>query len=427
MIELWYRLNLFAEKQFLIKDFADGLVVPAHLLAYYEIAMPELLKDCKLPFFVDPMSYVWGLNEVPHSDGGEVKKSFRKLANRLGGIANALGQQRIQTFDENSREFAEFIDKSMQFQLLNMGAEEEPRRQSIERIKRFEETQGIREPGCVPYALIPPYFYFGSVVGNPYSKTLYAAQFARDSSLGKQYRIYPSLCMDAAVLGDNDQLQKITADFKGYPGILVWINDFDETKAPEPQLINFAKFVKAMSSQGSEVINMYGGYFSLMQSYVGMSKLSCGICYSRFKDTQSQASGGGLPLRYYEPHLKTKLTNDLMLRLYSAIPELFSCECPVCSPYVQKLKQAGNKESREQLLLEFFGTPEGGIVDWEKSRLHFLYCQKNEQEQLRKKTIKQALSDLRDTHALLERKKFDPFTYGSYDHLITWANCLERV
>jgi hypothetical protein len=427
MIELWYRLNLFAEKQFFRKEVADGLIVPAHLLAYYEIAMPELLRDCKLPFFIDPMSYVWGLN-APRSDGGDLKKSFKKLAKKLDcELANTLGQQLIQTSKENSQEFAEFISKTIQCQLLNVSTEEDPRRQSIERIKRFEEALGDREPSCAPYALIPPYFYFDNVVGNPYSKTLFAAQFARDSSLSKQYRIYPCLCMDATVLRDQDQLRKVIADFKRYNGINLWINDFDETKANERELVDFAKFVKEMNSQGAEVINLYGGYFSLMLSYVGMSKLSCGICYSRSKDVLSQASGGGLPLRYYEPHVRTKLTNELMIRLYSDIPELFSCECPVCSEYGRKFKQARNKEDKEKLLLEFFGTPEGGFIDWEKSRLHFLYCQKNEQEQLRKKTVKQTLSDLRDTYAFLKRKNFDTFKYGSYEHLNAWADCLERV
>lgn len=248
MTELWYRLNVFAEKQFFNKELADGLIVPANLISYYGIGMPELLADCKLPFLIDPTSYVWGINP-PVLDSGGLRKSFKKLVEKLDcKAASMLGHQRIQTLDEKSPEFAEFVRKFLQLQLFNVPLSDGPRRQSIDRIKRFKEGSTSKEPTCLPYAIVPPYLYFENVVGNPYNKTLFAAQLAKD--LDNQHKIFPCLCMSRSILADNDQIDIIFRDFQTFDGIILWINNFDETKASFDELVNLTKFIKKMSSRG---------------------------------------------------------------------------------------------------------------------------------------------------------------------------------
>jgi hypothetical protein len=436
MIELWYRFNLFAERQFFEKELnlADGLMVPLNLVAYYGIAIPELLRDCNLPFLIDPVSYYWGISRPPVPSGGKQKKSFAKLTERLDTtVASMLGKQPVQTLREGSPEFDELINRFMQSQFLFESTEKQPRRQSIERIKRKIGKIPEKEQACIrPYALIPFYLLFNNVEGNPYSKTVYAARFAKDSSYGNQYRIYPCLCMDRSILTDEGQLEKIVDDFKEYKGIILWINNFDETDASLEELTNVVHFIHNISRQKTEVINFYGGYFSLMLSYVGLSKLSCGICYSRSRDASSQASGGGLPLRYYEPHLKIKLPNEDVFRLYSDIPELFTCDCPICSDYARKVAQAGNTEDKGHLLQEFFvGDPqkeEGGFIDWTRSRLHFLHSQKLEQRELEQRSRIETIANIEATYNHL-KTHLDPIKYGikPFEHLKLWADSLKQI
>lgn len=435
MIELWYRLNLFAERQFFKKEYTDGLIVPLNLVAYYGIAMPELLHDCNLPFLIDPVSYYWGMDRPQVLSKGSLKKSLVKLTQRLDcTMASMLGKQPIQTLKEGSPEFDELVNRFMQAQLLSESAEKQPRRQSIERIKRGIGKTHEKEQTCIrPYALIPFYLHFNNVEGNPYNKTVYAAKFAKDSNYGNQYNIYPCLCMDRTILADEEQLEKIVKDFEEYKGLILWINDFDETGASLKELVNLVHFIHNISKQKTEIINFYGGYFSFMLSYVGLSKLSSGICYSRSRDAFSQASGGGLPLRYYEPHLKVKLPNEDVFRLYSDRPELFTCDCPICSDYAGKVAQAGNTEDKGHLLQEFFvGDPqkeeEGGFIDWTRSRLHFLHSQKAEQKELGEKSREETISNIETTYNLLKRR-VDPIKYGikPFEHLKLWAESLKQV
>ena len=430
MTELWYRLNVFAEKPFFNNKFADGLIVPANLIAYYEIAMPELLNECRLPFLIDPMSYVWGI-DAPISENGGLRKSFTKLVEKLNcSTASMLGNQKIQTIREGSSEFDEFILNFLRLQMINMPTSVSPRRQSIDRIKRFKQKEVLKESSCFPYALIPPYFYFETIIGNSYQKTLYAANKAKDT-FAEKHKIFPCLCMSKNLLAEEEYIRTLVQDFKDFDGVNLWISDFDETYANLIELSNFSKLIKGISESELEVVNFYGGYFSLMLHHVGLSKLSCGICYSRSKQVQSPQGGGGLPIRYYEPHLKRKLPIADMALLYSEIPELFTCTCPICSSYSEQFTTK-SKDDRDKILVDFFtgkksqdGKTTHGVIDWEKSRLHFLYTQKAEKEQIESESLSDTIDSIRENYTLLKKKQLKEFRYGSYEYLKLWADSLQ--
>jgi hypothetical protein len=433
MTELWYRFNLFGEKQFFETNLVDGMVVPAHLVAYYEIAIPEMLQEVELPFLIDPVTYVWNIHRHYICKEGELKKSYLKLVEKLDcKIAQLLGKRRIQNIATHSLAFREFIDSVLSFQLLEEKGKKPARRSSIERIKRYRnevEPKKIR-----PYALIPPYFYFTKVSDDLYEKTLYAAEFAKASNYAETNRIYPCLCIDRSLLSREDQLDAIINDFKDYEGIILWVSNFDEIEASLDELDNFANFVSCFNKEDTEVINFYGGYFSLLLNNIGLSKLSCGICYSRFRNVLSQAGGGGLPLRYYEPNLKVKLLADDMIRLYSTLPELFICDCPICSEYFESFQKAKTRNDKEQLLNNFFGIYRGrnilknGVIDWEKSRYHFLHSRKKEQKEIESKNIQQVISNLEAKYKLLKKKRLDLTAYrkpSSLEYLEFWAKSVK--
>ena len=432
MTELWYRLNVFAEKPFINDKFADGVIVPANLIAYYEIAMPELLNECKLPFLIDPMSFVWGIDAPISDDGKGLRKSFTKLVEKLNcSTASMLGKEKIQTIQVGSSEFDDFILNFLRLQMINTPTLSSPRRQSIDRIKRFKQKQVLNESACFPYALIPPYFYFETVIGNSYQRTFYAANKAKD--FFSERKIFPCLCMSKSVLAEDDYIETLVDDFKGFAGINLWIDDFDETNASFRELTNFSKLIQRFRENQLEVVNFYGGFFSLMLHHAGLSKLSCGICYSRSKQVQSPQGGGGLPIRYYEPHLKRKLPIADMAIIYSEIPALFTCSCPICSTYSENFA-AKSKEDRDRILVDFFtgkkssdGKTTHGVIDWEKSRLHFLYSQKAESEQIENESLNSTLANIRENYDLLKRKQFNDFRYGSYEYLRLWADSLQLL
>lgn len=438
MTGLWYRFNFLGEERFFEKKtLIDGLIVPAHIIAYYELAIPKFLTKLNLPILVDPMTYVWGIEPSCISKEGELKKSYKKLVKKFDcKIASILGEQKIQGIEQDSPEFREFVDKVLKFQLFVGGIRKTPRRHSMERIRRYREKAKSEEQAYIqPYALIPPYFYFSTTLGPAYQKTVYAAGFAKDSDYGKKYKICPCLCVDKLLLTDDDQQDRIIKDFKDYSEVILWIHDFDETKTSLHELTGFINLISKFKKAKTDVINLYGGYFSLILGHIGISKVSCGICYSRRKSVFAEAGGGGLPVRYYEPHLKIKLLRESMFKLYSDSTELFACDCPICSGYSKNYKTAQLIADKEALLSDFFGISEEGeksakegVINWEKSRLHFLHARKIEQNFSNNNTLDEVVSDLRKKYDSMVKNRVDPNKYGfdSFEHLRLWADSLQE-
>lgn len=447
MTELWYRFNVFAEKQFFEnKDLVDGMIIPAHVIAYYEMSFPEFIKSTNLPFIIDPVSYVWDIGgRFITNENGELKKSYSKLVEKLDcKIGNLLGKYKLGNVAFQETDFHEFIECVLNFQLLNFCSKKPQRLNSIQRLKErirlIEGQESVIEPKTAePYALIPPYFYFSRVGEEGYDRTLHAAKYAKSSKFANR-RIFPCLCMNRSVLEQPQMLNKILDDFKDFTGIVFWIDSFDENSATLLELENLTKFVNALHLQGKEVINLYGGYFSLLLHYAGMSKMSCGICYSSQRNVFSEIGGGGLPVRYYEPYLKQKIMPDVMLKLYSERPELFSCDCPICQNYSSICQSPKTAVSEKAIALKKFFVNEESckngddkkekcIIDWESSRLHFLNHRKKEQEIINNSTLPVILDKLKKDKQKLTRYRFDPFVYGfqfeTIDYLSNWPQAIE--
>lgn len=437
MTELWYRFNVFAERQFFEKTaLIDGIIVPAHVIAYYELSFPEFLRQCELPFIVDPVTYVWNIDPQCISNGnGDIKKSYERLAEKYSSsVGRLLGKHLLRDVTISPDDFEAFVTGVLRFQLLQSDKDSPSRVKSISLLKkRISLIQGTPSPTeekkRVPYALIPPYFFFRKVTDSAYEKTVRAFQIAQANPVFANFKIFPCLCMDRSVLNDAVQIEQILTDFQDCSGILLWINGFEETSASLPDLISLTTFIKTLSKGGKEIINLYGGYFSLLLKYAGLSKVSSGICYSSSRKVFSEASGGGLPVRYYEPNLKVKIMRENMFRLYNDKSFLFNCQCPICKEFIQKCKDQTGK--REQLLSCFFlGDERGGtVIDWASSRLHFLHCRKAEQAKLQKEQVQDTIANIESSYNAMITADVDPIRYNfsSIDHLRNWVGALNSL
>jgi hypothetical protein len=438
MPELWYRFNVFAERQFFDNtNLIDGIIVPAHVMAYYEVSFPQFLKECGLPFIIDPVSYVWDIRQrLIKNENGELKKSYAKLVEKLNcKIGNLLGDYPLSNINFSDSDLEEFVHNVLKFQLFDVSSKKPDRLKSIQRLKeRISIVEGTAQPinrTVEPYALIPPYFYFTEVGDKNYSTSLQAARYAEASKYAPNRRIFPCLCMERSILTDESQIHRIIDDFKDFQGVLFWINLLEETTASQEELNGLTTLVKGLSSKGAEVINLYGGYFSMALHHAGLSKMSCGICYSSARNVHSEASGGGLPVRYYEPSLKLKIMPDVALKLYLDKPKLFNCDCPICSKYSAQCQNVGNNQ-RGRILSGFF-SDEGRrcVIDWETSRLHFLNHRKTEKKNIEKTDIDTTASDLLNTFNELSHQYFEPIQYGctfeSINYLRRWGRALRNA
>ena len=324
MTELWYRFNFVGEQRFFAHSFLiDGIIVPAHLLALYPGTLPAFFSDLKSDTLIDPMTYVWDIDRKYVLKDSRLKKSFQKYIEFLNcKTAKILSNERIRNIDTNSKDFQEFVDSVLQFQMKIMADVSSPRRRSLERIRK---TRGKERTQVNLYGLITPYFYFTNVTEDGYEKTVYSANYSV-TEYGDEYKIIPCLCFEKNILNDYKQQEKIIEDFSYVDEIIFWINDFDETTASRSEIKGLFNLIQLFSKKNIPVMNFYGGYLSLLLGKMGLSKFSCGICVSDHKNVFTVPGGGGLPIRYYENNYKKKFTATPMIRLYSGqiMPKLTS-------------------------------------------------------------------------------------------------------
>ena len=433
MINIWYRINTMAEKQFFdYKELVDGIIVPAHLLAFYDVSFSEFLKKSKLPFIIDPMTYLWSMDVSYVTKDDELKKSYKKYVEKLNcNIGNILGYINIYLFNYVESDLHNFISKVLSFQETLGEFEEAPRSKSILRIKKYQKKSV--DIKIKPNSYVPPYFYFSNVIGTPYRLNNEIMKYTIKLDRYEYNDITPCLCMDKEVISDDDSRNRIIEDFSNFNQVIIWINDFDERLTNIAELSYFKDLINSFKDNGVHVINLYGCYFSVLLNYFGLDTFSSGINISHRKSIDSIPTGGGQPIRYYEPNIKMEIINEIAYRLYMRHPELFLCECPICREYFLKIKDiTSNKENVLSDLFIDLKDSKGKIIrkakmDWKNSRLHFLYCRKKEIIEQNNLPSNEIIKKLKDDYEYLSSTlDFRFYNFTSVEYLKHWYEIISE-
>jgi hypothetical protein len=332
-VRLYYRLGLPADAK-LLEDHArtfHGVTIGANIAAWGQSWVAGLLARSKKPYFVDPLTYVFSRDPELILKEDEVRQSYAMLIERYGRPLPQIGGRRPlreSDFREGGRLTGagrKFVDSVLNFERRALTTGEQTQRRISDYLEMIGEK--TETPSLEPEFLVPPYFYAVSLDDGLYRVSLEMARYASASNEGGE--IAPVVCISDRILRNESAARAVVNDYADFRRVLVWISNFDETKVSPAMLLQYGRLVEQLSSHGVETLALYGGFFSLALSLVGLSGFSAGVCYAEWKDVAQQARGGGAPVRYYVPftHVKTVLANALTF--YTQHPEEF-CRCSVC-------------------------------------------------------------------------------------------------
>ncbi len=319
-----------------------GVAIPAHLAADQSESLPTYLRRLAKPYFVDPMTFAFALEgaDLTNKNGDELKRSYSKLSERYRWpkkIDFKSQQVSVDDFEQAPAGFDEslaaFVQSVLDLQLsLSKSDEDAERYEELARevgAELFKPEQMSRD---VEF-LVAPYFFFSGYDDPGYKLTLYAARQAVE--LSPRLNVLAVLAMSADFLSRGD-FEQLARDFGFLPGVIVWVDAFNDQVRWENELIAFRKLVRTLSVKG-EVLNLYGGRFSPLLESDGLAGYSTGICYGESK-TQLATSGGVIPPRYYASLPLTKLPQADALRFLRAVNE--TCNCATCQ---EVLSEVGGK------------------------------------------------------------------------------------
>lgn len=362
-------------------DLINGLVVPAHILAYQAAATGVFVSSLPdRPYVIDPMTYIWqNPIESLTNDEGELRPSIERLCEEVGAGLIDVVADADEIGPTDLPDAAELTDAYLEFQLraVKDGLDHSNARKYLTRYAETEHT--------LPRALVPPYFRFRRV-GDPwYQLSLECSTHALEKWKHSKAPTMPIICCGTAALANGDD-DKIVADYEAAERLMVWLDGYSERSVQSTEIAGVRRFLRKLSKGAERPIEvLYGGYLFLLSAQDGIQAVSHGILYTQSRSYVRGPGSGGVPERYYIPEVhqfRSLSQADLIVHKH---PELL-CNCAVCEKYIQ-----GNPDN----IIRYADEPE-------LLRLHFL-------------TVRRAEADTVDNLDLAKEAERLMGTFETYD------------
>ncbi|MDQ1639253.1 MAG: hypothetical protein QOF62_2592 [Pyrinomonadaceae bacterium] len=442
--QLIFRMGSHSEKEYLTKTgrFLDGLIVGANLLEATPGATMSLLlklagEKYGVRYYVDPMSYVFGVYTDPKS--GErredldwiksnrkvkdktvwgIKRSYTALAERYGGPFEAAIERgrAVDVSDfRNATNGKKICQSVIDYQLTRI---------RLELIKDKELVE-FAEDAPDPAAVFAPYFYIEP--GNKQALSELAIKTAAWSVevAPKNIPVHAVICADRSALADSTLTDRLVTELPktGISGVWLWFSRFFEADADVADLKAFRRLVENLSGH-LLVYNMHGGFFSLaLEKLTGVSH---GIGYGEQKDVHPVIGQSTPSVRYYLPDIRKRLGVPKIELCFRALgietPKDFFdkvCDCVICKGVIEKISDFSAFGEMRYSRVEsqrMAQTPAAA----KRCRYHFILNRIRERDWIRSATKNEVISAIKDA----ERKwNLVPMT-SEMTHLAKWREVL---
>jgi hypothetical protein len=301
--EHYIRLGIHSEQQFLEtnKDKYDTVVINGNLAHYFASATATLLGS-KLKgkgFIIDPVTHAFGhhpryiMTQAEEGHKSRVKSSIQGLGELYGPpVSTAIAvptRPRAVTKKDFSSEKAmrPFAENVLAFQAGFVANSVSPE----DRKYFIDDVSTLR-----PNFLIAPYFYMESSTLDDWLEiNLDFVKLSKGTM--PQSSIYAEIVIDRDILDKDADLNRIISAYGGLKdcdGFLLWVSDLTEQAASLPTLKGMKRLVADLSkASGKPIVNLFGGYFSLLLTKFGLTGVCHGPGYGEERDVVPV--GGGLP------------------------------------------------------------------------------------------------------------------------------------
>lgn len=344
-IDHWMMFSTFAEQrhfEYPEKGTYQGVVINANMAAYAPAGLAAFLleKTATATYIIDPLTHAFQHPpEVVCNPEGEPKSSIRALAEAYGEpVASLIGERPLLPKDLTDHNLlVAFTERCVEFQLNHLRSF----MKDADAAKYLDDNE-IRPP----YAVVAPYFFLTETTYSDWLPIcIDAAKHTRAKvGAGDGPKAFTAIVVSQGILTDEPAQKAISDGFgsASLDGYLLWVDNLDEKSASKTELAGLLKLARRLRANGKrEVINLHGGYFSILAAGVlGKSALS-GVTHApEFGEFRSVVPvGGGIPIaRYYVPDLHARMRYRDALRMFTAKKWLNSatvfhdeiCACDKC-------------------------------------------------------------------------------------------------
>lgn len=450
----YYRYGMAHEKDVLLemKEYFDGMVVPAHLLAYYPSLEPFLAKLAK-PWFVDPVTFALKSKDTTihslHAKTGtlRLKRSYAKLLERISipnkGVENPVSAEGLATgrrmgpgtFRRNGKIdveiVKEFVTSVLKLQELFDTTGDSPQKQDrVNELLAKHDESAPKDMRVPPVEFkVPPYWFFDDVGHLDYEWNITFLETAVQAN--EESSIYAVIAADPSAI-TQETAAKISDDFSAASGFLIWLDDERLDAEGMRNIDRYHTLVESLASGGKEVISLYGTEMLATAEQKGLSGYCSGPGYGEAKP-RARATGGAPPARYYVPRLMRYLTKQPLDQYLDAVGDI-ECPCRICRSLRDKMDFSKPDWMDNFTLGTFFPAdfrrrkrPIATAKNRENHLRHFIEATAVERARLSSLTATEIAIEFEETYAKLADEDSEDFADEVASHLLEWAGFLRGL
>lgn len=372
------RMGTHAEKEYLEKATAwyGEVMLNANLVEAAPSANASFLQKlslCHRPYTIDPVTYTLGLNPASISkaadEGWQLKRTFASLVKAYG----LAGMNLPLTPSAIAGQVEDFAERVIDYQAETIS-------KALENDAAFlqDSDDSQSDTRVPPIRYLAPYFDL-SDEALPWLDT--NLRLLQAGVIHMPRKTWAVLCIDGFIIDNRNLITTIAEEYAQAEcaGYLIWATDFNHAYVTEGQIRGLQLLVSILGKTNRPIINMYGGYFSMLLSDEGLSGISHALGYGERRPLIPPTGGGMPPARFYLPGIHSEIPIDDLVRLASSLDEdayrSLVCDCLICVGLLSRggldnLLEAYGKTERKRWGASFRNFPAPEVYKF--TRFHFM-------------------------------------------------------
>jgi hypothetical protein len=214
-----------------------------------------------------------------------------------------------------------------------------------EGVNEYLEYAGLGDMS-LPAALVAPYFYMQASTLDKWLD-VNVRLLAQAAASVTDRPLLAELVIERDILVNSEHVERLVEQYGGidHDGVLLWIDDFSEVTASLEELRGFRDLSRGLRDAGRPVVNLYGGYLSMVLCSSAGDETLAGVCHGLEygEDRAVVPVGGGVPTaKFYLTPLHVRLRYQDAVRAVRGPGWLASkqtfidhvCDCSTCHQVV---------------------------------------------------------------------------------------------